>query len=125
MLVIVPGPMSCALSCSNACRSKQEAIRNACKSLRMHKGQVLRGEITGKEKTVLPERPPAEFCCLFSATAFSACVLFRLGERNFGNVIAPRRGNDPEPARHSQRFFLERLCRWRRVSRSGAALQAA
>src|ERR1700733_2523864 len=121
--------MSCALSCSNACRSKQEAIRNECKWLRMHKGQVLRGEITGKEKTVsakrtvVPERPPAEFCCLFSATAFSACVLFRPGESNFGNVIAPRRGSDPEPARRSQPLFLERSYRSPRVSRSSPAQQ--
>src|SRR5580704_7185185 len=99
--------MSCALACSNASRSKQEANHNACKWLRMHKGQVLRGEITGKEKTVsakrtvVPERPPAEFCCPFSATRFPACVFFRLGERNFGSVNALRRGNDPEPALHS------------------------
>src|ERR1700722_10141730 len=114
MPVIVPGPMSCALACSNACRSKPEANRNPCKWLRMHKGQVLRTEITGKEKTVSAKRRvvtvllTAVFCCRFSATAFSACVLFRLGETNFESVSAPRRGNDPEPALHSQPFFLER-----------------
>src|SRR5579862_1752026 len=123
--------MSCALSCSTACRSNQEAIRNECKWLRMHKGQVLQGEITGKEKTVsakrtvVPERPPAEFCCLFSATAFLACVLFRPGEINFGRVNALRTGNGPEPAPHSQPFALKRWCQWRRVSRSGAARQVA
>src|SRR5580704_4730028 len=109
--------MSCALACSNASRSKQEANHNACKWLRMHKGQVLREEITGKEKTVSAKRtvltvgPTAEFCCLFSATAFSACVLFRLGETNLGSVNAPRKGTDPEPALRSQRFALKRWCR--------------